>query len=119
MRWFRSQVRSGAVLALAALAPNLAVAFGHHHFETLDVTPTATERPLAAGHDDDGHEDHAPAAAHPCFACIVTIVTAIASAPPSLPPHRAIHAAITAPALVAELQETSRSPFEARAPPSA
>src|SRR6187549_945358 len=94
MRWFRSRVRSGAALALAALALNLAAAFGHHHFDTLHVTTTATEQPLAAGHDD-GHDDHAPMAAHPCFACIVTTVAAIAISPPSLPPHGAIRVAAT------------------------
>jgi hypothetical protein len=120
MGWFRSQVRYGAALALAALALNLAVAFGHHHFDTLRDPAPAAAQPLDGGQaHNDGHDNHAPAAAHPCFSCIVTAAAAISSSPPSLPLHGAMGVIATATPCVAELRHAARPAFEARAPPSA
>jgi hypothetical protein len=115
MGWFRSQVRYGVALALTALALNIAVAFGHHHFEALRDTTTAAGRHT----HDDGHDDHTPAAADPCFACIVTAIAAIASAPPHLPPRGATRVAAKPTIVVAEPKGASRRTFEARAPPLA
>ena len=42
MNWFRSKMRSGAQLALFALAVQMVVSFGHMHGDDLGLPPLAT-----------------------------------------------------------------------------
>ena len=118
MGWFRPRVRFGAWLALTALALNLVVAFGHHHFgDPHGLTTTA--RSSVVGHTDDGDDDHSSTAGHPCFTCVVVSVAAFAANPPALPARAWTRAAAVATATVFSLRQSCRTGFEARAPPHA
>src|SRR5688572_19471998 len=101
MGWCRSRARIGAWLALTALALNLALAFGHHHFgEMAAHGHPAIERAGATaptGHDDDDHRD--PEGAHPCLACIVVTAAAVAATAPALPVPAATRTATIASAM--------------------
>jgi hypothetical protein len=127
MGWFRPKIRLGTALALIALALNLTLSFGHHHFDEAAGRGTATNAEAAraenldgAGHSGDsgkGHQD--PANAHPCLACVVVTAAAIAvGAPPLAMPAGTQAVRLTATACL-ELQQVRRAVFEARAPPRA
>jgi hypothetical protein len=110
-------MRLGSVLALAALALQLALSFGHIHAE--DFAPASVQASSQAAHgsgtpaDPDG-DDH-----HGCAICatIALLGTLVVPAPPvvALPPDRALIVA-------AEIQRQiplAAPPrlFQARAPP--
>jgi hypothetical protein len=124
---FRPKNRLGASLALIALALNLTLSFGHHHFDDAGrrgiaavAEATPTEKQAGARQPGDGDHDHRdPASAHPCLACVVVAAAAVAAgtAPLSAPATtRAVRFTATA---CLELQEVRRAVFEARAPPRA
>ena len=120
MGWFRARIRVGAWLALAALVLNLAVAFGHHHFDAVAaVGHSVAEQASRSGQADDDHDHHQdPAAADPCLICPVVTAAAIAADAPALPARDATPVATAAMALALGAPPGCTS-FEARAPPGA
>ena len=121
MGWFRSRVRLGAWLALAALALNLAVAFGHHHFDEISAAAHAgsahADHSEPTDRDDDHHD---PAVAHPCLICLVVTAAATAAGGlPALPPRDATPVAAVAMSVAVGPASNGRTSFEARAPPTA
>jgi hypothetical protein len=121
MGWFRPRVKVGAWLALAALALNLAVAFGHHHFDAVAAAGhTVAEHASRPGQtDDDPDHHHNPAAADPCLICLVVTAAAIAANAPALPARTATPVATAAMALAVGAPPRGCTSFEARAPPGA
>src|SRR5215218_5027771 len=87
MEWFRSRIRLGGRLALAALALNLVVAFGHHHFDEIAHLAAPQHASTTGDPDGDDHGHHDPVGAHPCFSCFVLMAAAVAATPPALPPR--------------------------------
>jgi len=59
MRWFRLRRRSGSWLALAALAIQLALTFGHVHLDR--ATPQAAHAAIAASTPSTGDAPEGPA----------------------------------------------------------
>jgi hypothetical protein len=120
MGWLRSRVRLWAWLALIALAMNLGLAFGHHHFDELATghLAAAADHPASAGHPHD-HSDgdhHGSPAAHPCFACVVVTAAVLTADPPTLPaPSWTKDVGLTTAFF--GLRDSKRTSFEARAPP--
>ena len=61
MNWFREHVKSGARLALMALAIQFALAFGHFHGEVAHTAPAVKAALIdvaaqpSSDHDSDGH----------------------------------------------------------------
>jgi hypothetical protein len=90
MGWVKRHKRSGALLALAALALQLALSFGHMHRDDLGLPPlpapgqtliaSGAVAPPAAPAD----QDHQPASDDYCPICASMVL--IATATPSLPP---------------------------------
>jgi hypothetical protein len=117
MGWFRPRVRFGAWLALAALALNLAFAFGHHHIADAR-SPAAAQHAGVTGHTDDD-DDHSSTVGHPCFTCAVESVAAFAANPPTLPARAWTRTAGITTTTAFGLQQSNRAGFEARAPPHA
>jgi hypothetical protein len=104
---------------LIALALNLALSFGHHHFNEAAAHDTAA---LEASHDTDhsgdgGVDHHGSSVAHPCLACIALVAAPLAAGP--------LVASLGSPALDGVLAATASfdlrdrhgASFEARAPP--
>jgi hypothetical protein len=118
MGWFRPKVRLGAWLALAALALNLAVAFGHHHFGEAHGLAAARHSGIA-DHTDDDHDHHGSTADRPCVTCAVLSVASIAATPPALPAQ--VWARVTGldGTTAPGPRHSDRTGFEARAPPHA
>jgi len=126
MRWFRSRARSGACLALFALAVQLAVSFGHVHLdgaafgrspalERGEATAVATTAP------DPGSSEIPALADDCCVVCALihlagTLVTA--EAPPLPLPVRSGRLQFAAP-VAFDLTGASFALFQARAPPIA
>jgi hypothetical protein len=121
MGWLRPKIGFGTWLALAALALNLAFAFGHHHFEEAAARGlAATHHVGAPGHADHGDDDHdGSAAAHPCLTCVVVSAAAVAASPPALPAKIWRCAAGATAAMAFDPRQGDRTSFEARAPPHA
>ncbi|KAA0078457.1 DUF2946 family protein [Tardiphaga sp. P9-11] len=90
MKWFRTNIRHGAKLALFALAVQLILSFGHVHGGTVHAAPLdatfaraasdAVQTPAAPD------TDHHHRAADPCAICAVMAMagTALFAAPPVL-----------------------------------
>jgi len=119
MGWLRPRIRFGAWLALAALALNLAFAFGHHHFsDTHSIA--GVHRTDGAGHSDGDDDDHHRSTAdHPCLTCALALAAAIAANPPALPAQVWTRATDTATAPAFGPRQSDRTSFRARAPPPA
>jgi hypothetical protein len=90
MGWVNRHKRNGALLALAALALQLALSFGHVHRDDLGLPPLpAADQTLIAfdtvaspaGPADQGHQ---PASDDYCAIC--ASMALIATATPALPP---------------------------------
>ena len=90
MIWFRSRLRSGARLALFALAFQMAVSFGHMHRDDLGLPPLtdAGETHFAAGASRASApaQEHRQPAAPDDYCPICASMALIATALPSLPP---------------------------------
>ncbi len=127
MNWFRSKIRSGARLALFALAVQMIVSFGHMHRDDLGLPPlaapdqtqiTSNTAPSPAGPAD---QDHHPASDDYCPIC--ASMALVATAMPSLPPVLIVPVPIRrvwAAQLPAHSLSTQVAPsFQARAPPLA
>jgi hypothetical protein len=125
MNWFRSRVRSGAQLALFALAVQMVLSFGHMHRDDLGLPPLAGTDPTqiasaaAPAPVPPAGQHHQPASDDYCPICasIAVLATWVPALPPVLvspEPMRRVWAPL------ASLQ---RSPtqislsFQARAPP--
>ena len=118
MHWFRSKRAFGGVLALLALALQLALAFGHihkaefagvpGHAQVAVVSAPASDSPA----DNDG--DH-------CAICATAqlLGNGVATAPPVLPQAAEFIAAPLAPIAAPLWRGTTHRPFSARAPPLA
>jgi hypothetical protein len=121
MRWVRSNKRFGAWLALAALALQLAVSFGHVHLDGAPpaaIVDAAAGAPGSAPPPDQQPGDHA----HDyCAICAAIHLAASAFVPPapqvgapfaSRPIEHVDHVTIA-------FVSARRAPFQSRAPPSA
>jgi len=127
MNWFRSKRRSGARLALFALAVQMVVSFGHIHGDDLGLPPLATSHQTqiefattgAPGHP--ANRDRYPASDDWCPVC--ASIALVATAMPSLPPVLMVPAPIRRvwpaerPVQVFSIQVALS--FQARAPPLA
>jgi hypothetical protein len=118
MFWFRHHIRQGSLLALIALALNLALSFGHSHAIgggqrnglVAAVAPSDSGR---TGHHDDGlADDRCPI----CMAASAT-ANALASAPPALAHPSAYTLADSTAQPVVAFFESPRAAFQSRAPP--
>ena len=126
MDWFRSRARSGACLALFALAVQLAVSFGHVHLdgaafgrspalERGEATAVATTAP------DPGSSEIPALADDCCVVCalIHLVGTLVTAAAPPLPlPVHSGRLRLAAPAAF-DLTGAPLALFQARAPPIA
>ena len=132
MRWFRSQGRTSAWVALFALLLQFAVSFGHVHLKDhhddaraplpavsdLAAIPGGGQQAAAAqpGGQDDDHADHKV-----CVICILNqmVGTAQTAAPPSVP--LALVSRTTEQAFVSQRITVKPLPsaFRSRAPPAA
>jgi hypothetical protein len=121
MRGFRQQVRQGSLLALLALAINLALSFGHIHFDTArGERATASLLLSAILHDDDGQKGKVDG--HPdefCPICVAraALGTAMVATPPSLPVEFVSATIEHSNALQVALIEPRRLAFYSRGPP--
>jgi len=127
MNWIRSRVRSGARLALFALAVQMVLSFGHMHRDDLGLPPLAAAD-LSHFTSDTTHAPSNPADQHPQpapddYCPICASMAQIATALPSLPPVLAVPAPIErvwasqAPARTVSAKVALS--FQARAPPAA
>jgi hypothetical protein len=130
MRWVRTRSRSVSLLALLALAAQLALSFGHIHLRdvlgeahaavsTDAATLASSDEQRASAHDTDGsHHEHDDE-----YCAIYAINGLIGSAQHAEPPalQMPTHIGRARPALRYEspLAEFHRLPFRARAPPFA
>ncbi len=123
MNWFRSNIRTGARLALIALALQFALAFGHVHASQLAGGGVAAA-PISVANSADGAPRPAPPHDADDDGCAVCAVMAMAQAliapsPPLLPLPSAEQlrerVAIAAPVLPGEPHRA----FQPRAPPAA
>jgi len=125
MNWIRSRIRSGARLALLALAVQMVLSFGHMHRGDLGLPPL----PAFGGTDLASDGSHGPAQPadrehHPgsddyCAICasMVLIATAIPSLPPVLIVPETIHHLWPPQATLHQPATQIALSFQARAPP--
>jgi hypothetical protein len=122
MRWFRSNIRRGARLALFALGIQLALTFGHVHLDGIvlgKTTPAAATLHAGLSSNDPSQKTHCSSDFDcPICALIQLASTSAPSVAPVLPVPTAF--VVVAPAQFAQLQWAA-SPdfsFQARAPPA-
>ena len=90
MNWFRSRIRSGAQLALFALAVQMVLSFGHMHRDDLglpslaDIDRSQITSAAAAGSPPPAGQHHQPASDDYCSIC--ASIAVLASWMPALPP---------------------------------
>lgn len=116
MKWFRSNIRQGAHLALLALVVQFALSFGHFHGVAAQAAPayqSASEQLRASGHDSDQHQSDA---------CAICAVLALANAtflatPPALPLPQVVKREWLATNIVFVSLTSARGAFQPRAPP--
>jgi len=127
MRWFRSRSRLGAYLALFALAFQLAVSFGHVHFERI-ASPSASASALAGAQpsaDDPNAPSNPAGRGHPadehCPICtLIHLAGALVPAEArSLPPPTVFGRLRLELAAEFDLTASHAALFRARAPPIA
>ncbi len=78
MRWFRSNIRHGARLALLALVVQFALSFGHTHALAAQAAPTvksAMARSVSTAYDAAADQ---ATAQHPADHCVICAVVAMA-----------------------------------------
>src|SRR5439155_18900155 len=120
MNWFRNNLRHGVSLALAALAINIVLAFGHVHAGITDsheltvsvLLPTNLDHGNTPGGSKDGDDD-----ACPICKALAALSTGLAAAPPGLPAH--LTYARVGPISVVEpiVWRSQVAGFRSRAPP--
>jgi hypothetical protein len=118
MHRFRDHIRQGSLLALIALALNLALSFGHIHAigggqRNGLVAAVAPSDGGRTGHDDNGLADDR------CPICMgaSALANALASAPPALAHPSAYTLADGTAQPVVAFFESPRAAFQSRAPP--
>jgi hypothetical protein len=121
MNWFRNNLRHGVSLALAALAINVVLAFGHVHAGTTSghepavsvLLPANADNHIAPGGSNGGDDDA-------CLICkaLAALSTGLAAVPPDLPAHLAY--ACVGPISVVEpiVWRSQVAGFRSRAPPA-
>jgi hypothetical protein len=127
MGWVNRHKRNGALLALAALALQLALSFGHLHRDDLGLPPLPAAAqtliafatvPSPAGPADHGHQ---PASDDYCAIC--ASMALIATATPSLPPVLIVPTPVRpvwqVQAPSSEVAARFALSFQARGPPGA
>jgi len=128
MRWFRRQIKHGSLLALVALAINLALSFGHIHLDTAQGERAIEGILLSAiFHDDNGQDDNGQKGkvdGHPddfCPICMAgaALANAVAATPPALPVEFASAFVEHSIAPQVALIEPRRLAFYSRGPPLA
>ncbi|MGZ5873716.1 MAG: DUF2946 family protein [Bradyrhizobium sp.] len=116
MKWFRSNIKHGARLALIALAIQFALSFGHFHGIAAQAAPSiqSVQQQLpSSNHDSDQH---------PSDSCAICAVIALANStlfatPPVLLLPQAVELSyLTADAAFLHLNSASTA-FQPRAPP--
>jgi hypothetical protein len=116
MKWFRSNIKHGARLALLALVVQFALSFGHFHpvaAQTLPGVESVLQQLPASNHDSDQRPGDV------CAICAVVALacTALLAAPPVLPlPQVVTPRWLTADATFA-CPNSARRAFQPRAPP--
>jgi hypothetical protein len=130
MKWIRRNIRSGAWLALTALALHLVLTFGHIHAERFSPSPSSVAAASVAATDaraaDDGDaaatERYRSLRAHlHCAICTSISLSGTSllpagqtlAPPPAVPGSRKLNPSDTAP------PHEQRCASKARAPPSA
>jgi len=135
MKWFRSNIKHGARLALFALAVQFALSFGHFHLlPATQAAPivqsgvmqadTANAKGLAAGdqtaqQQSPAHHDPDQQSGDPCAICAVTAMasTVLFATPPLLLLPQAVEFLyLTTDAEFLHLKSTGVA-FQPRAPP--
>jgi hypothetical protein len=132
MKWFRRHIKTGSRLALFALAIQLALSFGHFHFDAAraapdvqiglsdvdlsaidGVVPAETSQPRSDHHDHDRH----PSAN--CAACVLLSLAGnlLLSTPPVLLLPDAIELLLLVTDAEFARLNSARLPFQSRAPP--
>ena len=122
MRWFRRQIRQGSLLALLALAINLALSFGHVHAlpgRHSDAAQTALNTTAPAGSSDRGQGDDR---GHPddfCPICMAAAAmgNAVTATPPAVPVQFASTSIQHGFAPQVAFVEPQRRAFQSRGPP--
>jgi hypothetical protein len=122
MNWFRSRLRSGARLALLALAFQMAVSFGHMHRDDLGLPPLtrAGQTQAAAGPTAPAQKHRQPAVPDdycPICASMALIATALPSLPPALVTPDPIRRVWQTQMPVHGVSVAVALSFQARAPP--
>jgi hypothetical protein len=127
MGWVSRHKRNGALLALAALALQLALSFGHMHRDDLGLPPLSTAdqtlNAFATVASPTGPADQGQQPASDDYCAICASMALIATATPSLPPVLIVPTPIRH---VWQVQTASREvaakialSFQARGPPGA
>jgi hypothetical protein len=121
MRWVRANGRFGAWLALAALALQFAISFGHVHVDWFRQERTAALADASSRSSPPPHPTPQPggdADAH-CDICAVIHLAAksFLPQPPRLPLPDVAYAIEHVTPLATVLVLSARSPFQSRAPP--
>jgi hypothetical protein len=116
MKWFRSNIRQGAYLALLALVVQFALSFGHFHGVAAQAAPalqSASQLLPASGHDSDQHQSDA------CAICAVLALanTAFLATPPALPLPQVVKPEWLSTSIAYISLTSARGAFQPRAPP--
>ena len=116
MKWFRSNIRHGARAALLAFAIPLVLSFGHFHGTAAQAAPSiqSVQQQLPASSPDPEQQP-----GEPCAICAVVALThtALAAAPPALPPTPAADFLHLPPDAWFAPSNSARVAFQPRAPP--
>jgi hypothetical protein len=122
MRWFRRNVRFGSWCALAALAVQLVLSFGHLHIATSGVAATAlaSAEPFSGATEDSPTPSKHSRVADYCTICTSIHLVGLLTTEPSslLAPHRSGAVRLTV-GIEATPSAHFGLPFSARAPPLA
>ncbi|MBR1120402.1 DUF2946 domain-containing protein [Bradyrhizobium lablabi] len=132
MKWFRRHIKTGSRLALFALAIQLALSFGHFHFEPaqagpavqiglsdVDLSSVDGVVPTEASQQPSDHHD---SDRHPATNCAICAVLSLAgnlllSTPPVLLLPDAVELLYLATDAEFVHLGSARLPFQSRAPP--
>ncbi|UGY17275.1 DUF2946 family protein [Bradyrhizobium septentrionale] len=121
MKWFRSNIRHGAGLALFALAIQFALSFGHFHaIASAQATASFAAHVENASRDEPRSAPDSDQAADLCAVCAVVAMVNTATPAPALPPLQLPDAVGLLPWHVdnyAAPVEFGRPHFQPRAPP--
>lgn len=132
MKWFRRHIKTGSRLALFALAIQLALSFGHFHFEPAHAGPAvqiglsdvdlSSVDGVVAPEASQQPSDHHDSDRHPGANCAACVLLSLAgNLLLSTPPVLLLPDAIELLLLVTDAEfahlNSARLPFQSRAPP--